>query len=60
MTDIKFFKLREFSINQADVYAVMADVERAEAGEGCRKYKVNLVMVCDKVMNRRARNGERQ
>ena len=60
VADVEFFKVGESRTYQSDVDAVMADVECAEAGEGRWEDEVNLIMVCDEVLDRGAGNGERQ
>ena len=60
VTDVEFFKVGKGGMNQADIDAVMADVKCSETGEGCGKYEVNLIVVCDKVLDRGAGNGEWQ
>lgn len=60
VADVEFFEVGEGDVNQADVDAVMAEVECAEAGKGCGEDEVNLVMVCDEVLHRGAGNGEWQ
>lgn len=60
VADVEFFEVGEGGVNQADVYAVMAEVEGAEAGEGYGEDEVNMVMICDKVLDRGAGNAERQ
>lgn len=60
VTDVEFFKVGKGGMNQADVDAVMADVKCSETSEGCGKYEVNLIVVCDKVLDRGAGNGEWQ
>lgn len=60
VADVEFFEVGEGGVNQADVDAVMAEVECAEAGKGCGEDEVNLVMVCDEVLHRGAGNGEWQ
>lgn len=60
MADVEFFKVGEGCIHQADVDAVMADVECAEAGKGCGEYEVNLIIICNEVLYRGAGNGKRQ
>lgn len=58
VADVEFFKIGEDCIYQTDVDAVMADVECAEAGKGCGEDEVDLIMVCDEILDRGAGNGE--
>lgn len=60
VADVEFFEVGEDGVNQADVDAVMAEVEGAEAGEGCGEDEIDLVVVCDEVLYRGVGNGERQ
>lgn len=57
---VEFYEVGEGGVNQADVDAVMAEVEGAEAGEGCGEDEVDLVVVCYEVLHRGTGNGERQ
>lgn len=61
VADVEFFEVGEDGVNhQANVDAVMAEVEGAEAGEGCGEDEIDLVVVCYEVLHRGAGNGERQ
>ena len=60
VADVEFFKVGESRTYQADVDAVMAEVEGAEADEGCGEDEIDLVVVCDEVLHRGAGNRERK
>lgn len=58
VADVEFFKVGEGCTYQTDVDAIMTDVECAEAGKGCGEDEVDLIMVCDEILDRGAGNGE--